>query len=127
MLNLIEPAYLGKSVHLLYQYKRPLFKCIEEQLWVYHMHRWWSPYEFALEHGRSWILAFGEDTEMKCPYQVIKEMQEKIEKMQASGAPAAEVSASEQCYREFREKVSAYYQERWDDRLKESINANKWV
>lgn len=127
MLNLIEPVYIGKCVNLIYQYKKTLLKCIEERLWVYHMHRWWSPYEFALEYGRSWILAFGDDTEMKCPYQVLKEGLAIVEKKRFSEADRAELSMLEQHSSHFKEKIDAYYLEGWDKRLKESILANKWV
>lgn len=91
------------------------------------MHQWWSPYEFALEYGRSWILVFDEDTEMKCSYEVLKDRLGTIEMMRVSGLSTSEILRLEQKCLEFKEKVNAYYLGRWDERLKESINANKWM
>lgn len=71
------------------------------------MRRWWSPYEFALEYSRSWILAYGEDTEMKCPYQVLKEGLAIVEKKRFSEADRAEVSMLEQYSSNFKEKIDA--------------------
>lgn len=72
MLNLIAPEHIGKSVNLIYSYRKHLLKCIEEKLWIHHAQKWWSPYEFAIEFGRSWLLAFDEHTELKDPYHLIE-------------------------------------------------------
>lgn len=119
MLNLIDPKDIGKCVNLIYAHKKPLLKCIEEQLWIRQLQRWWSPYEFAVEYGRCWLTVFDENTIMKNPYHIL---------LSDSHFPdAANESEAKKRRASFKNKVDAYYQEGWDLRLKASIETNKWV
>ncbi len=119
MLNLIDPQDIGKCVNLIYSHKKPLLKCIEEQLWIYHLQRWWSPYEFALEYGRCWLMVFDENTIMKNPYHILKS--------DSDFTDAANESEAKERWEVFKNKVDAYYIEGWDSRLKASIETNRWV
>lgn len=94
-------------------------KCIEERLWILHLQKWWSPYEFALVFCRCWIVVLDEDTIMKNPYHILQsdadffEVEDKIE--------------AKKSWASFKNKIDAYYLEGWDQRLKASIETNRWV
>ncbi|WP_313491879.1 MULTISPECIES: hypothetical protein [Sphingobacterium] len=119
MLNLINPNEIGKSVNLIYSYKKHLLKCIEEKLWIHHAQKWWSPYEFAIEYGRSWLMVFDENTRLINPYNILNIEADTTQKKHNTEA-INELTT-------FKNKVDAYYREGWDNRLKISIETNRWV
>lgn len=119
MLKLIDPNEIGKSVNLIYSYKKHLLKCIEEKLWIHHAQKWWSPYEFAVEYGRSWIMVFDDNTTLLNPYNIFK--------MEANTIRTKSDGDAKNGLTNFKSKVDAYYREGWDNRLKISIETNRWV